>query len=29
MWEKVALNDARLMKIGYGGKKFEAGKFRK
>jgi len=28
MWEKLALNDARLMKIGYGGKKIEVGKFR-
>jgi len=25
----LALNGARLMKIGYGGKKFEVGKFRK
>ena len=29
MWEKLALNGARLMKIGYGGKKFEVGKLRK
>jgi len=29
MWEKLALNGARLMKIEYGGKKFEVGKLRK
>jgi len=29
MWEQLALNGARLMKIGYGEKNFEVGKFRK
>jgi hypothetical protein len=26
MWEKLALNGARMMNIGYGGKNFEVGK---
>jgi len=29
LWEKLALNDARMMKIAIGGKKFVFEKFRK